>query len=205
MGPKPCRPLKPSHSGPRTDFPDNTVTGWLGLEGQWRRIRTFDRQIMSLMLYPTELSVAQTAGVEPATSGSKSGALPLSYIRDPNPRNGAVHSGGKAGCAGGDESSNRCARFGFRDRERAYRPCDGLSQAALSRRIWGFLQPWHFGNNCNRRLHKTRSRQKVTRPSTLRPSPCGSTTTASPSRGATPVSATMFSRWVTSTRLSEPE
>lgn len=85
------RPSGPSHSGPRTDFPNNTVRGWLGLEGQWRRIRTFDRQIRDLMLYPTELSVVQTAGFEPATSGPKSGALPLSYIRDPNPRNGAVH------------------------------------------------------------------------------------------------------------------
>ena len=57
-------------------FPNNTVKGWLGLEGQWRRIRTFDRQIRDLMLYPTELSVVQTAGFEPATSGSKSGAVP---------------------------------------------------------------------------------------------------------------------------------
>ena len=76
---------------PGPNFPNNTVTGWLGLEGQWRRIRTFDRQIRDLMLYPTELSVVQTAGLEPATSGPKSGALPLSYIRDPNPRNGAVY------------------------------------------------------------------------------------------------------------------
>ena len=85
----------PQHSGPRTDFPNNTVTGWLGLEGQWRRIRTFDRQIISLMLYPTELSVVQTAGLEPATSGPKSGALPLSYIRDPNPQNGTVYRAAK--------------------------------------------------------------------------------------------------------------
>ena len=55
--------------------------------------------------------------------------------------------GGKATCTGGDKSSNRCARFGFRDRERAYRPCDGLSQAALWRRICGFFRRWYFGNS----------------------------------------------------------
>lgn len=33
----------------------------------------------------------QMKGIEPPTSGPKSGALPLSYIRDPNLRNGAVH------------------------------------------------------------------------------------------------------------------
>jgi len=70
----------------------------------------------------------------------------LSYTRDPNPQSGAVYRAVKAACTGGDESSNRCAHFGFRDRVRAYSPCDGLSQAALSWSICGFLQWWHFGN-----------------------------------------------------------
>lgn len=113
--------------------------------------------------------------------------------------------GGNAACTGGDESSNRCAHFGSRDRERGYRACDGLSQAALSRPIRGFFQQWYFGNTRIQCWRREPLRQKVTRPSTRRPSPCGSTTTASPSRGEMPVSATMSSRWVTMTRLSEPE
>lgn len=70
-------------------FSDNTWQG-AGFSGQWRRNRTFDSQILDLMLYPTELSVVQMKGIEPPTSGPKSGALPLSYIRDPNPQSGAV-------------------------------------------------------------------------------------------------------------------
>jgi hypothetical protein len=57
------------------------LVGCSALQAVWRRIRTFDSQIPNLMLYPTELSVAQITGIEPATSGHKSGALPLSYIR----------------------------------------------------------------------------------------------------------------------------
>ena len=90
--------------------------------------------------------MVQTAGIEPATSGPKSGALPLSYIRDPKPPQRRRIQGGKAACTGGDKSSNRCARFGFRDRERAYSPCDGLSQAILLRVIRGVFQWWLFGN-----------------------------------------------------------
>lgn len=84
------RPSGLRHSSPRTVF---QITPWqgAGLSGQWRRIRTFDNQNLNLMLYQTELSVVQTAGIEPATSGPKSGALPLSYIRDPNPQSGAVY------------------------------------------------------------------------------------------------------------------
>ncbi|CDX44521.1 hypothetical protein MPLSOD_80135 [Mesorhizobium sp. SOD10] len=47
------------------------------------------------MLYPTELSVVLMKGLEPLTSGPKSGALPLSYIGDPTTRNGTVHSAAK--------------------------------------------------------------------------------------------------------------
>src|SRR4051812_13278629 len=83
---------------------------------------------------PAELSVVQTTGLEPTTSGPKSGALPVElHPRSQSPKRRRIQ-GGKAACTGGDESSNRCARFGFRDRERAYSPCDGLSQAASSRR-----------------------------------------------------------------------
>lgn len=96
-GPRPKglgRPSDLQHSSPRTVF---QITPWqgAGLSGQWRRIRTFDNQNLNLMLYQSELSVVQTAGIEPATSGTKSGALPLSYIRDPNPQSGAVYRAAK--------------------------------------------------------------------------------------------------------------
>ena len=104
-------------------------------------------QIQNLMLYPTELSVVQTKGIEPPTSGffircSTAELRPRSDLRS-----GAVHRAGNTACAGGDESSNRCARSGFRGRERAYSPCGGLSQAALSWRTCGFLRWWYFGNS----------------------------------------------------------
>lgn len=35
------------------------------------------------MLYPLSYPVEQTTGIEPATSGKKAGALPLSYVRVP--------------------------------------------------------------------------------------------------------------------------
>ena len=42
-----------------------------------KRIRTFDPQIISLLLYPTELFAVETmTGFEPATSGDETGALP---------------------------------------------------------------------------------------------------------------------------------
>lgn len=87
------RPSGLQHSSPRTVLGNTAQRCWL--ISQWRRIRTLDSQITSLMLYQTELSVVQTAGLEPATSGPKSGALPLSYIRDPNPQSGAVYRAAK--------------------------------------------------------------------------------------------------------------
>ena len=98
------------------------------------------------MLYQTELSVVWMKGLEPSTSGPKSGALTSELHPQSQPPQRHRIQGGKAACTGGDESSNRCAHFGSRDRERAYSPCDGLSQAALLRPIHGFFQWLHFGN-----------------------------------------------------------
>lgn len=75
-------------------FSDNTVKGCLGLSAKWRRIRTFGRQIMSLMLYPTELSVSWVWESNPA-SGAKSGALHELHPQVPTLRNGTVHSAAK--------------------------------------------------------------------------------------------------------------
>ena len=89
-------------------------------------------------------------GLEPPTSGPKSGALTSElHPQSLSPKRRRTQRG-KAACAGGGESSNRCARFGFRDRERAYRPCDGLSQAALSRQICGFFRELYFSNTGRR-------------------------------------------------------
>ena len=88
------RPSGLQHSSPRTVF---QITPWqgAGLSGQWRRNRTFDSQINNLMLYPTELSVVWMKGLEPTTSGLCPALSQLSYIRDPNPRNGAVYRAAK--------------------------------------------------------------------------------------------------------------
>ena len=180
-------------------FSDNTVTGWLGLEGQWRRIRTFDRQIMSLMLYPTELSVVQTTGFEPATSGPKSGALPLSYIRDPNPRNGAVYRAARPPARAETKAPTVVLASVFVTGSARIDPATGCRKRHCRGRFAA-----SFGSCISATLAGA-TVQKVTRPSTLRPSPSGVTTTASPSRGETPVSASISSRCVTSTRLSEPE
>lgn len=183
-------------------FPDNTVKGWLGLEGQWRRIRTFDRQIMSLMLYPTELSVVPMKGLEPLTSGPKSSALPLSYIRNPNPRNGAVHSAAKPPARAETKAPTVVLASVFVTGSAPIDPATGCRKRHCR---GGFAASFGCGISATALSRAGRRRQKVTRPSTLRPSPSGATTTASPSRGAMPVSASMFSRCVTSTRLSDPE
>ena len=173
----------------------------LGLEGQWRRIRTFDRQIISLMLYPTELSVVQTAGIEPATSGPKSGALPLSYIRDPNPRNGAVHRVAMPPARAETKAPTVVLASVFVTGSAPIAPATGCRKRHCR---GGFAASFSGCISATPACGCPR-RQKVTRPSTRKPSPCGSTTTASPSRGDTPVKAWIFSRWVTMTRLSEPE
>ena len=188
------------HSSPRTVF---QITPWqgAGLSGQWRRNRTFDSQIMSLMLYQTELSVVQTAGIEPATSGPKSGALPLSYIRDPNPQSGAVYRAAEPSARAETKAPTVVLASVFVTGSAPIAPATGCRKRHCRDEFaasFGGCISATPACGCPRR-------QKVTRPSTRRPSPCGSTTTASPSRGETPVSATMFSRWVTMTRLSEPE
>ena len=194
------RPSGLQHSSPRTVF-QITPGRVLAYQANGEGIRTFDSQINNLMLYQTELSVVQTAGIRTCDLRTQIRRSPAElHPRSQSPKRRRIQ-GGNAACTGGDESSNRCARFGFRDRERAYSPCDGLSQAALSWPDLRLLSVVAFRQH----LLGDAQPQKVTRPSTRRPSPCGSTTTASPSRGETPVSATMFSRWVTMTRLSEPE
>lgn len=200
------------HSSPRTVV-QYTVTGcWLSRPME--KDSNLRLQIQNLMLYPTELSVVQTKGIEPPTSGffircSTAELRPRSDLRS-----GAVHRAGNTACAGGDESSNRCARSGFRDRERAYSPCGGLSQAALSWRTCGFLRWWYFGNSrragnllenhANPAGAEGLFQLKMMRPRTRSFSPSTPTITASPSRAPAPVSAMMFSRWVTSTRLPSP-
>jgi hypothetical protein len=51
---------------------------------RWRRNRTFDTQITSLLLYQLSYPNVEMIGVEPIPSAGKADALPLSYI--PNPR-----------------------------------------------------------------------------------------------------------------------
>ena len=115
---------------------DNTLERWSGVSGQWRRSRTFDRQITNLMLYPTELSVEQTTGIEPATSGllrrsaTELGPQPISTTA-PYAALAAPPARAEA------RSSNRCAHRGTCDRERAYTGCDRLPQAAISWRERG--------------------------------------------------------------------
>lgn len=167
------------------------ITPWqgAGLSGQWRRIRTFDNQNLNLMLYQTELSVVQTAGIEPATSGPKSGALPLSYIRDPNPQSGAVYSAAKPPARAETKAPTVVLTSVLVTGSAAIEPATGCRK----RHCRGEFAA-SFGCGISATLLAMPGFQNVTRPSTRRPSPCGSTTTASPSRGATPVSATMFSR-----------
>ena len=108
------------HASPRT-VSDNTLARWFGFSGQWRRIRTFDSQIISLMLYPLSY---------PWCRQRESNPRPPDYLRRsttelgprPIPRSGAVHRAGNAACAGGDESSNRCARSRFVTGMRAIQP-----------------------------------------------------------------------------------
>ncbi len=176
------------HSSPRTVF---QITPWqgAGLSGQWRRIRTFDNQNLNLMLYQTELSVVQTAGIEPATSGPKSGALPLSYIRDPNPQSGAVYRAAKPPARAETKAPTVVLTSVLVTGSAAIEPATGCRK----RHCRGEFAA-SFGCGISATLLAMPGFQNVTRPSTRRPSPCGSTTTASPSRGATPVSATIFSR-----------
>lgn len=142
--------LEPSsglpHSSPRTVVQITPWKGGAGFQADWRRIRTFDNQIRSLMLYPTELSVVQMKGLEPPTSDPMDRRSTTELHPRFRPPKRRRTQGGSATCAGGDQSSNRCARFGVRDRERASTPCDGLSQAALWWRKRGFFRKWLSGN-----------------------------------------------------------
>lgn len=198
------RPSGLQHSSPRTVF---QITPWQGasLSGQWRRIRTFDNQNLNLMLYQTELSVVQTAGFEPATSGPKSGALPLSYIRDPNPQSGAVYRAARPPARAETKAPTAVLTSVLVTGSAPIVPATGCRK----RHCGGEFAASFSGGISATLVAAPRDRaqrpQKVTRPRTRRPSPCGSTTTASPSRGEMPVSATMSSRWVTMIRLSEPE
>lgn len=196
------RPSGLQHSSPRTVSGNTAQRCWL--ISQWRRIRTLDSQITSLMLYQTELSVVQTAGLEPATSGPKSGALPLSYIRDPNPQSGAVYRAAKPPARAETKAPTAVLTSVFVTGSAPIAPATGCRK-----RHCGGEFAAYFGSGISATPVAAPgirpAPQNVTRPRTRRPSPCGSTTTASPSRGEMPVSATMSSRWVTMTRLSEPE
>ena len=60
------------------------------------------------MLYPTELSMVQTTGFEPATFGVRANALPLSYIRlTPSAREASAYRLGKAALHGWTGNANR--------------------------------------------------------------------------------------------------
>jgi hypothetical protein len=83
--------------------------------------------------------MVQTTGIEPATSGLLARRSATELHPRPALHGSAVRSAGSAACAGGDESSSRCAHRGKCDRERAYSVCVRLSQAALSWRDRGFI------------------------------------------------------------------
>lgn len=75
-------------------FSDNTVAGcWLNRPMEKdSNLRQSDYESDAL---PTELSVVQTTGLEPTTCGLYPALSQLSYIRDPNPRSGAVYRAAK--------------------------------------------------------------------------------------------------------------
>lgn len=177
-------------------FSDNTVIGVLALRPMEKdsNLRQSDYESDAL---PTELSVVQTAGLEPTTSGPNPALSQLSYIRDPNPRSGAVYRAAKPPARAEAKTPTIVLASVFVTGSAAIEPATGCRKRHCRREFAASL-----GSGISATLPAS---QNVTRPSTRRPSPCGSTTTASPSRGEMPVSATMSSRWVTMTRLSEPE
>lgn len=75
-------------------FSDNTWQG-AGLSGQWRRDRTFDSQIMSLMLFQLSYPWCRRRDSNPQPPDPNPALFQLSYIRDPNPRSGAVYRAAK--------------------------------------------------------------------------------------------------------------
>lgn len=186
--------VKSSHSGPRTVF------GW-GIRPMEKdsNLRQSDYKSDAL---PAELSVMQMTGLEPTTSGLCPALSQLSYIRDPNPRNGAVHSAAKPAARAETKAPTVVLASVFVTGSAPIDPATGCRKRHCR---GGCAASSGCGISATVASRAGRRPQNVTRPSTLRASPSGTTTTASPSRGATPVSASMFSTCVTSTRLSEPE
>ena len=180
----------PRHSGPRTVL-DNTLERW------WRRNRTFNSQVRSLMLYPLSYPWSRPRESNPSPPDCLRRSATELCPR-PDLRSGSVHrSAVPSARAERTERSELqpLSSLRHRDREGGNTFCGVLSQAAF----W-WPNPGVFQHG-----FQTRCQLKMMRPRMRMPSPSARTITASPSRAGPPVNAWIVSWCVTITMLPEPE
>jgi hypothetical protein len=95
-----------SQASPRTHILEQHLKLLVFSRTKWRRIRTFDREIRSLLLYPTELSSVPMTGIEPALPPQRrrsTAELQRPVVPDQTVRHPYMELAGPAD-AGGDSS-----------------------------------------------------------------------------------------------------